>query len=87
MRRFAETTLHDEPSNRIATGILHKAYLDWCRNENEVPVALTGRRFVPELRRLRLSIGEGHGGLNYLEGKALPGSGNTILSFPGGRTA
>lgn len=82
VRRFIETSLHDKPGNRIATGILHKAYLDWCKGENEVPVALTGRKFVPELRRLRLSIGEGHGGLNYLEGKALPGSGNSVLNFP-----
>jgi hypothetical protein len=87
VRRFVETTLHDEPGNRIATGILHKAYLDWCRNENEVPVALTGRRFVPELRRLRLSIGEGHGGLNYLEGKALREANEGLVDFPIRRTA
>ena len=87
MRRFAETTLHDEPSNRIATGILHKAYLDWCRNENEVPVALTGRRFVPELHRLGIRIAEGHAGFRHVEGKALREANEGLVAFPIRRTA
>ena len=87
MRRFVETTLHDDPGNRIATGVLHQKYLDWCKGEGEVPVAPTSRRFVPELRRLGIRIAEGHAGFRHVEGKALREANEGLVDFPGRRTA
>jgi phage/plasmid-associated DNA primase len=87
VRRFVETTLHDEPGNRIATGVLHQKYLDWCKGEGEVPVAPTSRRFVPELRRLGIRIAEGHAGFRHVEGKALREANEGLVDFPGRRTA
>ena len=72
----------EDADQRVTTTIVHRTYLDWCDGEGELAVAPTARKFVPELRRLGLAVGEGHSRTRQIVGFGLRGEDGELLSFP-----
>ena len=71
VRRFVEERLEEKHDSKIGTAALHRDYLAWCENQGESSVARASRKFVPELRRLGLSIELGRGRVNFVVGQQL----------------